>query len=297
MTRRYGWMAVIRQALSDFSRHRMTVYAGNFAYSAFLALFPLILLAAAIVGLVFNNNPGVMQQAVDGLLELFPGMAATMEGIVESLVRLRNVVGVVGLVGLLWTVSKISYAIQTGFAEVWETRGRSFVKKRLLALGIIMLVLLIGIAGLVVTFLSSHLLSWINERSGPLISALTLILGNLINPAAIMFVLAILYRAIPLEKPGWREVFWGALMAAMLLYVSEHLIGFYFSKVSNAEALYGSLGVLLGLVLWLYIVGIIVFLGAEIVRVMHKRRGIGGGGAEGLQAALPEAVPPAERDE
>jgi len=291
LSERYGPIAVINQAIRDFLRHGMNLHAGNFAYSAFLAIFPLFLLIAAIIGFLFSYNPDVMQKFTEAIKGALPDMPSTIQGATDSVIRLRNVVGILGLIGLLWTISKIAYAIQTGFEEVWETHKRSFVKKKLFAFGIMLLLLVIGIVGLGITFVSSQFFSWLNRETGPVFSTLAVIFSALLSPMASMSIFAILYRTVPLKKPGWKEIVWGALTAALLLDAAEYGLGFYFTKISNNQALYGSLGVVLGVVLWLYVVGILIFLGAEIVHVLQERWGTGGeetGEPDGVQLKLPK---------
>ncbi len=290
LAEKYGFIAVIDRAIRDFLRHGMTLHAGNFAYSAFLAIFPLFLLTASIIGFIFSYNADVMQKVTEAIRGVLPDMPSTINGISDSMLRLRNVVGVLGIIGLFWTISKITYAIQTGFEEVWETYKRSFVKKKLFAFGVMFLLLLVGIVGLAVTFISSQFFSWLNRETGPVFSTLAVVFGALLSPLASTLIFAVLYRRIPLIRPGWKEVLWGALTAALLLDISEYGLGVYFTKISSNQALYGSLGVVLGIVLWLYVVGILIFFGAEIVHVLQLRWGTGGEDEEepqGVQLKLP----------
>ena len=293
LAERYGWMAVMDQAIRDFFRHGMTLHAGNFAYSAFLAIFPLFLLTASVIGFIFSYNTEVMQKVTEAIRGVLPDMPSTINGISDSMLRLRNVVGVLGIIGLFWTISKITYAVQTGFEEVWETYKRSFIKKKLFAFGIMFLLLLVGIIGLAVTFISSQFFSWLNRETGPVFSTLAVVFGALLSPLASMLIFAVLYRQIPLIKPRWKEVLWGALIAALLLDAAEYGLGFYFTKISTNQALYGSLGVVLGIVLWLYVVGILIFFGAEIVHVLQQRWGTGSEDEEepeGVQLKLPREI-------
>ncbi len=289
LAERYAWVAVGEQAVRGFLRHGMTLHAGNFAYSSFLAVFPLALLAAAAIGFFFNYSPEMMHKATEAIKSLLPDMPATVNAASHSLVRLRNVVGVLGVIGLLWSISKIAYAIEAGFEEVWETHKRSFVKKKLFAFGVMLLLLLVAAVGFIATFISSQFFSWLSREAGPIVSALSVVFTAILNPMASVFIFATLYRSIPLDKPGWKEVLWGAVIAALLLSASEYALGFYFTRISRNQALYGSLGVVLGVVLWLYVVGILVFMGAEIVHALQLRRG--GGGARqkppGVQLKLP----------
>lgn len=296
LSERYGWIAVTDEAVRGFFRHGMTMHAGNFAYSAFLAVFPLFLLIASAIGFIFSYDPAVMQKVTEAIRNALPDMPATVNAASDSLVRLRNVVGILGIIGLLWTISKIAFAIQTGFEEVWETQRRSFVKKKLLAFGIMLLLLLVGVVGLAVTFISSQFFSWLRREAGPLVSTLSVVASTLLNPMASILVFAVLYRRVPLRKPGWKEVLWGALVAALLLDATEYGLGIYFTRISKNQALYGSLGVVLGIVLWLYVVGILVFLGAEIVHVLQERWGTAGDESgetrEGVQLELPRPTRP-----
>lgn len=271
---RHTWAAVSRQAVRDFFHHDMTIHSGNFAYSSFLAIFPLILLIFSVVGFVFNYSPETMQKVVDLLRETIPDMPVTMSNAAESLTRFSGVVGVLGLIGLVWSVSRIAYAIQTGFDRVWEMKKRSYVRKKVFALGVMLLIGVVGLIGLSITVLSTSFFSWLRDATGPLISTLAVIFGVLMSPAASFLIFATLYRTLPQKKPGWREVFWGALTAALLLDISEYGLGIYFTRISKTQAAYGTVGIVIGIVLWLYVVGILIFIGAEIVRALQERRGL-----------------------
>jgi len=273
---RHTWAAVSRQAVRDFFRHDMTIHSGNFAYSSFLAIFPLLLLIFSVVGFVFNNSPETMQKVIDLLRETIPDMPVTISNAAESLTKFSGVVGVLGLIGLVWSVSRIAYAIQTGFDRIWEMKKRSYVRKKVFALGVMLLLGVVGLIGLSITMLSTSFFSWLRSETGPVISTLAVVLGALVSPAASTFIFATLYRTLPQRKPGWREIIWGALTAALLLDIAEYGLGIYFTKISKTQAAYGTLGVVIGIVLWLYVVGILIFMGAEIVRVLQKRRGLVG---------------------
>jgi len=272
--RRRPSISALTMALDNFIRHQMTLHSGNFAYSAFLGLFPLVLVILAIVGILCRYNPQVLQATLDFIRKLVPDFGSNgSRDITDSMVQLRNVVGVLGIVGLLWTVSRISYAIDRGFTAVFQTRKQGYLKKKLFAFGVLFLVGLVGMVGLAITYGSTQLVHWIDQQTGPVISALCIVLGAVLTPAASFLIFATILRVIPRQKPGYREVFWGALFAALGLAASEYVLSFYFRYVSSYEALYGSLGVIIGIVLWLYFVGILIFFGAELVRALQVKRG------------------------
>jgi membrane protein len=287
--RRRPSISALTTALDNFIRHQMTLHSGNFAYSAFLGVFPLIFVILAIVGILCRYNPQVLQSTLDFIKKLIPdfGTNATRD-MTDTIVQLRNVVGIVGIIGLLWSVSRIAYAIDRGFTAVFETRKQGFLKKKLFAFGVLFLVGFVGLAGLAITYGSSQLVHWIDQQTGPFISGICIVIGAVLSPAASFLIFATIYRVIPRTKPGYREIFWGALLAAVGLAASEYVLSFYFKYVSKYQALYGSLGVVVGIVLWLYMVGILIFFGAELVRALQVKRGKGSAPTE---AELEEMTP------
>lgn len=269
---KYGWLDVLYLSTEGFFENKMTLHAGNFAYSAFLGLFPLLLFIFAIVGYLFHYDPGTMQKVLDAIKKLVPDMQTTVQNTGDSMARLRGTVGIIGLIGLLWSMSRITYSFQLGFEAAWGMKHRSYVAKKVYSVTLILLLMVVALAGLSVTFVTTHLFSWVNQHTGPFLSVLMVIAGHIVSPCATILIFAALYRTIPRDKPGWREIFIAAVPMALLLDLLEYGLGIYFTKISKTQALYGSLGVTIGIVLWLYFVGVFIFYGAEIVQTLQKRR-------------------------
>lgn len=268
---RYGWLDVLYQSGQGFFRDKMTLHAGNFAYSAFLGIFPLALFIFSIVGYFTHYDPGTMQAIKDAIKNSLPDMQATATSAAESVQRLRGTIGVIGLIGLLWSMSRITYSFQLGFEAAWGMKQRGYIVKKVYSVALMMLLLLVAIIGLAITFISTQMFSWVNEHTGPILSSFMVVASHIVSPAATILIFAMLYRTIPRDKPGWKEILWGALPMALLLDLFEYGLGIYFTRISKTQALYGSMGIVVGIVLWLYFVGIFIFLGAEIVQTLQKR--------------------------
>ena len=270
--KKYGWLDVLYLSVQGFFEDKMTVHAGNFAYSAFLGIFPLILFVFAIIGYLFHYDPGTMQKVIDSIKNHLPDMQATIQNTGDSMARLRGTVGIIGLIGLLWSMSRITYSFQMGFETAWGMKRRNYIAKKAYSVTLMLLLMVVAIAGLSVTFITTHLFSWVNQHTGPALSVLMVIASHIVSPCATMLIFAALYRTIPRDKPGWREIFIAAVPMAIFMDVFEYFLGIYFTSISKTEALYGSLGITIGIVLWLYFVGVFIFFGAEIVQTLQKRK-------------------------
>jgi membrane protein len=268
---KYGWLDILYLSTQGFFDNKMTLHAGNFAYSAFLGLFPLLLFVLSIVGYLFHYDPDTMQRVVNAIKGALPDMQTTVQNAGDSMARLRGTVGIIGLIGLLWSMSRITYSFQLGFEAAWGMKHRGYVAKKAYSVTLMLLLMVVAVTGLSVTFITTHLFSWVNQHTGPVISSMMVVASHIVSPCATMFIFAMLYRTIPRDKPGWREILIAAIPMALLLDLLEYGLGIYFTKISKTQALYGSLGVTVGIVLWLYFVGVFIFFGAEIVQTMQKR--------------------------
>ena len=83
---------------------------------------------------------------------------------------------------------------------------------------------------------------------------------------------AVIFRLLPQTPVSWRDVFGGALLTAIVFGVAKHLFAWYLGNIGSYAA-YGAVGAVLGLLLWIYVVSVLVFLGAEFTRVYAERRG------------------------
>ncbi len=260
------------QAIREFSRHRMTLPSAYFAYHCFMAIFPLLLLISAILGFVLRSDPALQQEIMKHVYNLFPDFGGTLKGILDTVVASRHLVGIIGLLGLLWAGTRISKSLEIGACVIWETEKRKFWKRKLLALGILFLLGFMSMLALGFNLASSSLLSWIAEHAGPVWTATSLVVGTLASLAIEFTIFTTIYIVVPRQRPEFRDAAKGALVAAVLFHIIEWGFSYYFVNVSKAQALYGTIGVIIGVLIWLYLLGIVIFLGEEIVHLLSLRR-------------------------
>ena len=271
LRRRAGWLDALFLAAERFGRDQMSIYAGNFAYSSFLALVPLFLLLLSVLGFVFHSNPETMRGMVDALRERLPEIGAAIEDTAGGLERYRGLLGLAGLAGLAWAASRIVHSLKQGFARIWGYRARSSLSGRLRALPLVILLTTAGVIGVALSLASSSLTGWLGHRLGPAGPFLGWLLGLLGSMFVSTLILAMLYRMGTRTKPAWKEALWAAAVAALLLEAVQVALGFYFRALSGSQAFLGSLGIALGVIIWLYFVGVVAFLGAELAAALQER--------------------------
>ena len=99
----------------------------------------------------------------------------------------------------------------------------------------------------------------------------TLAGGHLTSYLFVSVMLVALYGLVPYERPSWREVLPGALLAAFLFELGKAGFVLYIDNVAHLEAVYGSVSSIIVLLLWLYISARILLFGAELIAVRQAQ--------------------------
>ena len=143
-------VAYILAILDAYGRAAGGLLANGLAFAALFATIPTALVVLGFAGLL-ANDPQVQQQLADALVEAFPPLADLIEGALDAVVRGAAVTSIVGIIGLIWTVSQLYVALDVAFARifaatperefVWRT-ARGFVSVGGLLLSVVVLVLL-----------------------------------------------------------------------------------------------------------------------------------------------------------
>lgn len=246
-----------------FSEDSAGYFAVLLAFYAFLAVFPLLLLLATVLGIVLGDHPDAQQSVIHSALSDFPVIGTQLRENVHAL----NASGfglTVGLIGTLWGARGLTTCAQTAFSAIWAIpfpERASILRRQWLGLA------LLGV--IVVDVLATGALSEVSGV-GDGHAAWVEMLGAAatITVNALMFTFG--FRlATPRQVPTrWfvqaacaTAVFW-QLLLSLGTYLVAH-------ELRHAEDLYGVFGLVLGLIAWLMVQArvTVLLLEADCVRV------------------------------
>jgi membrane protein len=262
-----GWWQVTRRAFRESSEDHVPMLAGGVAFFAFLAVFPALIAALTIYGLVAEPAQVAAQvEQLSGMLprETQPLIAGQLDAVVASSGGALGVSLVVSLLAALWAASSgtgnLMQAINLAYDED-ESRG--FLRLRgtalLLTLGAIVFVLVaLALVAVVPPVLDALPLGTVG-------TVLAQVLRWALLLAVVIGALAVVYRIAPdRDAPRLRWVSTGALVAAALWIAGSVLFSLYVDNFGSYNKTYGALAGVVVLLLWLYLTSYIVLLGAEI---------------------------------
>jgi len=269
-----------KELYTEVKQDKVTTLAAAFAYHTVFAIPAMMILLVTVAALV---NQATDVQVTENLRDFISDRApAETKDLLNSIVD--NAIAKVGGGGAslgifvtaaiaLWSGANAVGALIEAFNRAYGVEeGRPFVKKKLLTLGLtLLLAVFINLAFALLVF-GQRIGHWIADRAG-LGSAFDVVWALLRWPgaiAAVATILAVLYWAGPNVEQSFRWSSPGSILATVLWLLATAGFGLYLS-ISNPGSAYGVVGSVLVLLFFLYVTGIVFLLGAELNALLGKR--------------------------
>lgn len=276
------------RSIDAFFKHRCSQLAASISYYALLSIFPAAILMAAIFGAVIGDDQA-RTDVVDFLFDNLPLSGGQGRGdlqkVVDGVTRNTGALGVVGLLGLVYSASALMGAVRNSLAIVWDTeRERPPLRAKaldlLLVLGLGLLIALSFAATIVRGFavdLGEDL-----GVAGRVLDAALGAFGFLIPFLLSLIAFGAVLLVVPFPRPRLRDVWPGVLLAAVGFELAQRGFTLYIENFSNYSAVYGSLGAVVIFLVFIYIGALVFLMGAEFAALWPRvRRGDFDDGGEG----------------
>ena len=278
-------LPVVRQVLlvqARYGKERAGYYADALTYQAFVAIFPALLVASAILGFALQD-PVTRAEVIGSIAGAVPGLRAIASDLIESLVDARAVTGIIGLAALTWRGIAVVRSASTALGAIhrrentesfWRSVGRAAVCS--LALGGF------AIAGVGVSVAAKAL------PDNVIVVGLLMVVSVAIDFG--LFLLA--YKMlVPGGGPSFRKLAPGAVFAAIGWGILKLIAaGFAQRALNNATAVYGTFAVAIALLATMSFATRLFMYGA-IINALHREDAFREMDRKDLDPAI-AAVPP-----
>ncbi len=264
---------VLRDSLVNFSRENSFAVSASIAYYSLLALFPMMLLLLGTSGIF------IRRYELSGRLALVLAhyLPVRTDFIMTNLVSISRAYGRVSLLSfllLLWASSGVFLPLEMALNRAWEVeKRRSWWRRRLLALE---MAGIFGVLALLSTFLVgtrkySH--AWLNSWiAGSLLPLAELVYRGIFVLATFSITLVmflVIFERLPNRPMHLRQAFPGALLTALFWQAARGLF-MRLLPYFNYHLVYGSIGVVVALMTWVYISSAIMLFGAQVSRSLYR---------------------------
>jgi membrane protein len=274
-------LLLLRRAVERWNADRAPRLAAALAYYATFSLAPLALVTIWIAGLIFGDEIA-RRYLIDLIAQNFGAdSAAFVQSMIGAVFRNSTspLFALIALIGLLFGATGLFFGMQDALNTVWnvppdpprnvwrsvvgivQDRALSFVM--VLASGVILTVSL-AISTLLTTL--DPLLRLVQPQSAALLNIIDLLTSFVI----VTGLFAVIYRILPETRVKWREVWLGALSAALLFTVGKFALSLYLSY-SNIRTVFGAASSFVVVLIWIYYSAQIFLFGAEVCRAYAER--------------------------
>ena len=251
-----GWREIFLRVWQRGRRNGVSVTAAGIAFYTLLTILPGTLALIGLFGLFVG--PDTVETGLNELGDLLPPRAAElvlteMKDMTEQ--GLMSVGAIGGLVIGLWSASAGVRALMQACNVAYdEEESRPVLRSYGTSLVLTVFGLALGALVVLLALSVPFMLRW------PVLAA------------AMMLALAVLYRYAPSRRqPRWEWVSWGAVAATVLWLGATGALSLYVSRLGNFDHLYGALGAVVVLLLWLLISGYAILLGAGLNAEMERQ--------------------------
>ena len=265
---RYPALAFPVAVWSKFNADQAGNLAALISYYAFLALFPLLLLLVTVLNIVLKNNASLHASLLNSALAQYPVIGPQIKNSLGSIPG-TGLPLIIGAVFLLLGARGVAGAMQNALCEVWGIKREERPGFPFSLLWAFALVLTVGIGFIVTTFLSGlaggagHVLPGVVATVGAVLISLVLNVG----------VFWLSFRIATAWKVPWHDLWIGSAIAAVCWQVLQVAGGYVVShQLHRASELYGTFGIVLGLLAWLFLQAEVTLYAAEVDVVLARRR-------------------------
>jgi membrane protein len=277
---RDDWRSIVAGAYERFGEVQLSDRAAALAYFGFLSLFPALIVALAALALV-GDYPETYRSIIDALRDAAPGTAVdTIDSGLRGVMDGSGAGSLLGI-GLIFTFITASGAVGATIRSLEAINGTreaaTFVRSNLTRLWLTLALMLLFMVAFAALVLAGPLFESIAEAAGLGDTGRTVIsLGR--YPAGLLAVLGatlLLYTRAPAGAPRRLvDHLPGAVFAAVLWVLASVAFSFYVSNFGSYDKTYGSLGAVIVLLIWIYVSGIALLLGALLNQQLLRVRGL-----------------------
>jgi len=257
------------------------VLAASIAFFTIFSLAPLLLLVVAVAGLAFGQDQtrAEIQAQFEALMG--SGSAEFIAGVISRASKgAGGVAAVVSIGTLIFGATGVFVQLKAALNTVWGVQIKAdkprtalvrLLWDRVLSFAMMLVVAFLLLASLAISAALAALARW-TAALVPGWDVLTFINNGAVSFAVITFLFCAAYKILPDVRIGWRVVWFGGAVTAILFTLGKELIGMYLGRDSIASV-YGAAGSMIVILLWVYYSAIIFLYGAELTLLSAKALG------------------------
>ena len=265
---RNTWYTFLKKMGNKIIENDTSERAASVSYSLILAVFPTVIFLFTLIPYIPVDN--LQERIMDFMSRALPGntFETVKTTLLDIISRPRGGVLSLGFLLALYSATSGLVALMSAFDSSHELPdNRGFFKTRLVAVGLtitLAVALILAIVGLIVGGVISDYLLRFGILNNVLIVNLLAVARYLIVFAVFVAAVSVIYRYGPQFDNKWAFITPGAVTASVLIVLTTLGFSYYVSNFGSYNKLYGSIGTLIALMIWINLIALLLIIGFEM---------------------------------
>jgi membrane protein len=277
------WMAFYAKNLWHKASHDQIFFlSSGITFNVLVTIVPLLLLSISILGMLVESSGAARDQVLAFMQQVMPLASEQAESLLFSLVQDRGLLGLIGIVGLIWAATRLFGSLRTVLEVVFEIPPED-------RLGIVegkihdvRMVIIVGTLFVATISLTTGL-QWVEDYGIPFLGleaydlSRVTALGSMLMAFSITYLMFyFVYRYVPDRWIPRTDAAIAALFSSLLFELAKQVFIAYLSNFGRLMQFYGSFTNLVVVAFWVYYSSIVFMLGGELARIVqvHRRKGV-----------------------
>ena len=261
-------------------QHHVLLISGGLAFSLFTCIIPLTLILFSVLGSILTR-PHIIETVNSVIDRIIPYQeyANDIKKLVLDRIHqfslFKEVAGLVGLAGLLFASIGLFSSMRTVLNAAFNVpETESVVAAKLWDLALVFLVMaffilfVVGLPAWDTALAMVHRIAWLNHNIPGIARGF---LSNIFSLVIMFFGFMAIYWLIPLKRPGRRVVITSSLVASVLWHAAKEIFGYYISRATTLEHIYGAYAFIVIVAFWVYYSSLVFTIAAIIGRLYGDR--------------------------
>jgi len=263
-------VVAVRTVLDTYGQAAGGLLANGLAFSALFAAIPATLLVLGLAGWFASGDPTIQQQVSDALAAALPPLADLIRGSVDAVTDGAALTSVIGVVGVIWTVSQLFAALDVAFARIFFDEPARNVFRRTVRGFVVVGLIAATVVGVIASLGLVAALDILSGTEGSLARRAVGLIGTppfLAFAASVAVIVA--YRKLPPRPPRWGALVIPAVIVGVILVILGQAFTLLVPWLVGVADLAGSLASGFVALAWLSFSFQALLLGAAWVRVRN----------------------------
>jgi membrane protein len=268
-------LRLLWHALKKFNDDNGFLLSSGLTFNLLVGLIPLFLLLLAFVGTYLYSDREVLNYIRRYLENVAPSLDPRIMMSILRVIRDRNIVGILGIGGLIWTSIWVFSSLRTALNIIFQVKkGQGILRGIVIDLLMILLVGGFHLASMILTSVMTYLKRYRFSFKSPLeLGAVIGLFLQYIIPFFFSFwMFFLIYKILPNKKINFKTALQAALFTSLLWEGAKQFFGWYVLGLGGFTVIYGSLSALAIFVLWVYYSSTILLLGGEVACLLERGR-------------------------